>query len=81
MRTKWYVDAEIDRYSIAHFERCLREVCHNFGIPELKKTGRMETDGFYHKSEFLFPNGIDEESFDEMLNDFLASAEPEYYQE
>ena len=70
MRTKWYVDAEIDRYSIPNFERCLRDVCNNFGISELKKTGRMETDGFYHKSEFFFPDSIDEESFDEMLNPF-----------
>ena len=81
MRTKWYVDAEIDRYSIPHFERCLRDVCNNFGISELKKTGHMETDGFYHKSEFFFPDSIDEESFDEVLNDLLASGEPDYYQE
>jgi hypothetical protein len=56
-------------------------VCQNFGISELKKTGRMETDGFYHKSEFYFPDSIDEESFDEMLNDFLGSGEPEYFEE
>ncbi len=78
MRTKWYVDAEIDRYSMTYFEYCLKDVCYKFGIPELKKTGRMESDGFHHKSEFFFPDIIDEESFDEMLNDLLASGEPDY---
>ncbi len=81
MRTKWYVDAEIGRYSVAQFERCLKDVCDEFGIPMLKRTSHVEGDSFYHKSEFFFPEGIDEESFDGMLNDLLASGEPSYYEE
>lgn len=81
MKTKWYVDTETDRYSMAHFERCLRDVCHVFGIPVLRKTGRVEGDSFYHKSEFFFPDNVNEEDFDEMLNDSLASGEPGYYEE
>ncbi len=81
MKTKWYVDADVDRYSIAHFERCLREVCHAFGIPVLRKTGHVESNSFYHKSELFFPDNVNDEDFDEMLNDSLASGEPEYYEE
>ena len=81
MKTKWYVDAEADRYSSTHFKHCLKDVCHVFGIPVLRKTGRVEGNGFYHKSEFLFPDNVNEEDFDEMLNDSLTNDEPEYYEE
>ncbi len=81
MKTKWYVDADVDRYSMVQFEHCLRDVCHGFGIPTLRKTGHVESDSFYHKSEFFFPDNVDEEDFDAMLNDLLAGGEPEYYEE
>lgn len=31
MKTKWYVDTEADRYSIAHFEHCLKD-----GMPRVR---------------------------------------------
>ncbi|MCI0454347.1 MAG: hypothetical protein L0Y68_05050 [Candidatus Dadabacteria bacterium] len=55
MRTKWYIDAEIDRYSIAHFERCLRDVCHNFGIPELKRLVAWRLTVSITRRSFSFP--------------------------
>jgi hypothetical protein len=81
MKTKWYVDADVDWYSIAHFEHCLRDVCHVFGIPILRKTGHVESNDFYHKSEFFFPDNVNEEDFDAIFNDSLASDEPAYYEE
>lgn len=56
-------------------------MCHGFGISVLRKTGRVESNSFYHKSEFFFPGNVNEEDFDAMLNDSLASGEPEYYEE
>jgi hypothetical protein len=78
MKKKCYVDAEADRYTSTHFKHCLKDVCHVFGIPLLRKTGRVEGNGFYHMSEFLLPDNVNEEDFDELLNDSLTNDESEY---
>jgi hypothetical protein len=81
MKTKWYVDAELGRYEMNYFYSCLAEVCRDFGIPILKRTGHVEGDAYHHKSEFFFPDNVDEEMFDVRLEELLTSAEYGYEEE
>jgi hypothetical protein len=81
MKTKWYVDRDVGRYEMDYFYSCLRETCRDFGIPMLQKTGRTESDSYYHKSEFFFPQDVNEELFDERLQEILNSAENPYEEE
>ncbi|MBI2487714.1 MAG: hypothetical protein HYW01_12380 [Deltaproteobacteria bacterium] len=75
MKTKWYVDGDVGRYDTSFFYSCLKEACRDFGIPTLRKTGRAEGDSYYHKTEFFFPYDVDEEIFDERLQELLTSSE------
>ena len=78
MKTKWYVDGDVGRYSTNFFYSCLKEACQDFGIPTLQKTGRTEGDSYYHKTEFYFPHDVNEELFDERLQELLTSTEYGY---